>query len=69
LLFADDVVLLSSTELGIQRALNDFALAAACVIAEMKIRTTKPVILNFSRNPDQCSLQVCGVSLNQVKFN
>jgi len=34
LLFANDLVLLSSTESGLQRVLNDFA--AACDNAEMK---------------------------------
>jgi len=39
LLFAKDLVLLSSTESGLQRALNDFA--AVCDITGMKISTTK----------------------------
>jgi len=39
LLFADDLVLLSFTEPGLQHALND--LASACDNAEMKISTTK----------------------------
>jgi len=63
LLFADDVVLLSSTESGLQRALNDFA--AACDNAGMKISTTKTEVLHLSRNPDQCSLQVSRVSLRE----
>ena len=39
LLFADDLVLLSSTESGLQRALNSFA--DACNTARMKISTAK----------------------------
>jgi len=65
LLFADDLVLLSSIESGLQRALNDFA--AACDNAGMKISTTKTEVLHLSRNPDQCSLHVSGASLKQVE--
>ena len=50
LLFADDLVLLSSTEFGLQRALNSFA--DACNTAGMKISTAKTKVLHFSRNPD-----------------
>jgi len=64
-LFTDDLVLLSSTESGLQRALNNFA--AACDIAEMKNSSTKTEVLRLSRNPDQCSLQVSGVSPKQVE--
>ena len=39
LLFADNLVLLSSTESGLQRALNSFA--DACNTAGMKISTAK----------------------------
>ena len=65
LLFADDLVLLSSTEPGLQRALNSFA--DACNTAGMKISTAKTEILHLSRNPDQCVLQVNGATLKQVK--
>ena len=65
LLFADDLVLLASSESGLQRALNGFA--AACDIAGMKISTSKTEVLHLSRKPDQCSLQVSGVSLKQVE--
>ena len=65
LLFADDLVLLASLESGLQHALNGFA--ASYDIGEMKISTTKPVVLHLLRNPVQCSLQVGGVSLTQVK--
>ena len=50
LLFADDLVLLSSTESGLQRALNSFA--DACNTAGMKISTAKTEVLHLSRNPD-----------------
>ena len=65
LLFADDLVLLSSTEPGLQRALNSFA--DACDIAKMKISTAKTEVLHLSRNPGQCILQVNGATLKQVE--
>ena len=65
LLFADDLVLLSSTESGLQRALNSFA--DACNTAGMKISTAKTEVLHLSRNPDQCVLQVNGATLEQVE--
>ena len=65
LLFADDLVLLSSTESGLQRALNSFA--DACNTAGMKISTAKNEVLHLSRNPDQCVLQVNGATLKQVE--
>ena len=54
LLFAGDLVLLSSTESGLQRALNSFA--DACNTAGMKTGTAKTEVLHLSRNPDQCVL-------------
>jgi len=57
--------LLSSTESGLQHALNDFA--TACDNAGMKISTTKTEVLHLSRNPDQNSLQVNGIPLKQVE--
>ena len=65
LLFADDLVLLSSPESGLQRALNSFA--DACNTAGMKISTAKTEVLHLSRNPDQCVLQVNGATLKQVE--
>ena len=65
LLFADDLVLLSSTESGLQRALNSFA--DACNTAGMKMSTAKTEVLHLARNPDQCVLQVNGATLKQVK--
>ena len=65
LLFTDDLVLLSSTESGLQRALNSFA--DACNTAGMKISTAKTGVLHLSRNLDQCVVQVNGVTLKQVE--
>ena len=65
LLFADDLVLFSSTESGLQRALNNFA--DACNTAGMKISTAKTEVFHLSRNPDQCVLQVNGATLKQVE--
>ena len=65
LLFADDLVLLSSTESGLQRALNSFA--DACNTAGMKISTAKTEVLHLSRNPDRCVLQANGATLKQVE--
>ena len=65
LLFADDLVLLSSIESGLQRALSSFA--DACNTAGMKISTAKTEVLHLSRNPDQCVLPVNGVTLKQVE--
>ena len=59
------MVLLSSTEFGLQRALNSFA--GACNTAGMKISTAKTEVLHLSRNPDQCVLQVNGATLKQVE--
>ena len=67
LLFADDLVLLSSTESGLQRALNSFA--DACNTAGMKISTAKTEVLHLSRNPDQCVLQVNGATLKKKVMN
>ena len=64
LLFADDLVLLSSRESDLQRALNSFA--EACDTAGMKIRTAKTEVLHLLRNSDQCVLQVNGATLKQV---
>ena len=65
LLFADDLVLLASTESGLQHSLSSFA--AACNTAGMKISTKKTEVLHLSRKPDQCNLQVDGVTLKQVE--
>ena len=65
LLCANDLVLLSSTESGLQRALNSFA--DTCNTAGMKISTAKTEILHLLRNLDQCVLHVNGVTLKQVE--
>ena len=65
LLFADDLVLFSSTESGLQRALNSFA--GACNTARMKISMAKTEVLYFSRNPDQCVLQVNAATVKQIE--
>ena len=65
LLFADDLVLLSSAKSGLQRALNSFA--GACNTAGINISTAKTEVLHLSRNPDQCVLQVNGATLKQVE--
>ena len=65
LLFVDDLVVLYSTESGLQRALNSFADARNT--AGMKISTAKTEVLHLSRNPDQCVLQVDEATLKQVE--
>ena len=65
LLFADDLVLLDSSESGLQHTLKGFV--AACDIAGIKISTSKTEVLHLSRNPVSCSLQVDGVSLKHVE--
>ena len=65
LLFADNLVLLSSTESGLRRALN--RVANACVTAEMKISTAKTEVIHLLRNPDQCVLEMNGATLKQVE--
>ena len=65
LLFADDLVLLSSIESGHQLALNSYA--DACNTAGMKISTAKTEVFYLSRNPHQCVLQVNGATLKQVE--
>ena len=65
LLFADDLLLLSSTESGLQHALNSFA--DACDTAKMKISAAETEVLHLSRNPDQCKLHVNGATLKQVE--
>ena len=64
-LFADDLVLLSSTESGLQRALNSFA--DACNTAGIKISTAKTEVFRLSRNSDQSLLQVNGATLKQLE--
>ena len=65
LLFADDLVLLASTESDLQCQLNAFA--RACDKAGMKISTSKTEVFHLSRNPTQCNLQVGETALKQVE--
>ena len=65
LLFADDLVMLFSAEFDLQHALNSFA--DACDTAGMKISTAKTEVFHFSRNHDQCVLQVNGATLKQIE--
>ena len=61
-LFADDLVLLDSTQNGLQHALDRFS--DGCSVAGMKI-STKTETMCLSRQPKQCSLQIDGVPLKQ----
>ena len=65
LLFADDSVLLSFTESGLQRALNSFAKVHDT--AGIKISSAKTEVLHLLGNPDRCVLQVNGATLMQVE--
>ena len=65
LLYEDDLVLLASSERGLQHALNGFA--AACDIAGMKISTSKSEVLQLSGTPVLCFLQIGGTSLKQME--
>ena len=65
LLFANDLVLLSSTQSGLQRALNIFADSSDT--ARIKISTAKTEVFHLSRNPDQCVLPANVATLKQVK--
>ena len=64
LLFADDLVLLDSTQNGLQQALDRFS--DACSVAGMKISTTKTETMCLSRQPKQCSLQIGRVPLTKT---
>ena len=63
LLFADDLVLLDSTQNSLQQALDRFS--DACSVAEMKISAAKTETMCLSRRPKQSSLQNGGVPLKQ----
>ena len=63
LVFADDLVLLDSTQNGLQQALDRFS--DACSVAGMKTSSTKTETMCLSRQPKQCSLQIDGVPLKQ----
>ena len=61
--FAHDLVLLDSTQNGLQQALDRFS--DACSVAGIKISTTKTETMCLSRQPKQCSLKIDGVPLKQ----
>ena len=65
LLFADNLVLLNSSESGFQQALNCFA--AVCNFARMKISNSKTELLHLLRIPVQCYIQIGGVSLKHMQ--
>ena len=65
LLFADDVVLLASSNSDLQLSLGRFA--AECEAAGMKISTSKSEAMVLSRKRVDCPLQVGGESLLQVE--
>jgi len=65
LLFADDFVLLASSQQSFQHVLD--RLSVACDRAGMKISTKKTKALCLSTNPRQCMLQVSGNTLQQVE--
>ena len=70
LLFADDLVLLSSTESGLQRALNSFADACdSCDTAGMKISPVKAEVLRFQETliSARWLFQVNGATLKQTE--
>ena len=56
MLFADDLVLLFSTESGLQRTVNSFA--DVFDATRIKISMAKTEVLHLSRNPDQRSVRV-----------
>ena len=66
MLFADDLALLSPSQVDLQHALDRFA--TACDAVGMKISTKKTEVLCLSRNPGQYSLHVNGTTLNQVEW-
>ena len=65
LLFADDLVMLASSQNDLQCALERFA--AECDAAGMKVSTSKTEVMTLSRQPVDCTLYVKGVQLRQVE--
>ena len=65
LLFADDLVILTSSQTELQRALDRFV--AVCAEAGMKVNVDKSEVMVISRTPVQCTLHVSGVPLKQVE--
>ncbi|KAK9541149.1 hypothetical protein VZT92_001216 [Zoarces viviparus] len=65
LLFADDVVLLASSDRDLQHSLGRFA--AECEAAGMRVSTSKSEAMVLCRKPVDCSLQVWTECLPQAK--
>ena len=65
LLFADDVVLMASSAVDLQRSLD--RLTAECEAAGMRISTSKSEAMVLSRKPVDCLLRVGNECLPQVK--
>ena len=65
LLFADDLVLLISSQQSLQHALDRFS--SACDRAGMNINTKNTEGLCLSANPRQCMLQVSCTTLQEVE--
>ena len=65
LIFADDMVLLGSSEGDLRNALNGFA--AECCKVGMRVSVAKTETLVLSRKSSKCTLRVSGTSLRQVE--
>ena len=65
LLFSNDIARLASSGAGLQYALDRFA--AECTMAGMQISTKKTEFMVFSRQKEQCAMNVNGTPLNQVE--
>ena len=65
LLFADDLVILASSQADLQSALDRFA--AECEASSMKISVTKSEVMVVARSPTDCVLHVSGAQLRQVQ--
>ena len=61
------LVLLSSTEAGLQRALNSFSNAYDTAEMKNENKHGQTEVVHFSRNLDQCLLQVNGATLKQIE--
>jgi len=66
LLFASDLVLLATSQQCLQNAIDQFS--AVCIQAGTKISPERTDVLCLSGRPKQCTLQVSGNTLQQVKF-
>ncbi|KAL0281280.1 UNVERIFIED_CONTAM: hypothetical protein PYX00_002314 [Menopon gallinae] len=65
LAYADDLVLLGSTQSELQRALDGFD--AVCTEAGMRISLGKSEVMEISRKPGKCDIRLGGVALRQVE--